>query len=114
MSDNSDFQYKVTHSFNHKISLSAIGIGAIDRFKFAQTKNSTPENIFITRSLPYINQWSYTTGFIFKKQIDRGYMNFIASRNMFENQLDKFEDENQIESKRTFKLKLFFKVDKIL
>jgi hypothetical protein len=57
-----DFQYKVTHRFNDKTSFSAIGLGAIDRFKFASTKNSTPENIFITRSLPYINQWNYTTG----------------------------------------------------
>jgi hypothetical protein len=100
-----DFQYKVTHKFNAKTSLSAIGIGAIDRFKFAQTKNSTPENIYITRSLPYINQWNYTTGFILNRKIEKGFINFIASRNMFQNTLDKFEDENQIESKRTFELK---------
>ena len=100
-----DFQYKVTHKFNDKTTLSAIGLGAIDRFRFAQTKNSTPENIFITRSLPYINQWNYTTGFILKRKIENGFMNFIASRNMFENRFDKFEDENQIESQRTFKLK---------
>lgn len=100
-----DFQYKVTHKFNDRTSLSAIGLGALDRFKFAQTKNSTPENIYITRSLPYINQWNYTTGFILKRNIDKGFMNFIASRNMYENRLDKFEDENQIESNRTFKLR---------
>ncbi len=100
-----DFQYKVTHKFNDKTSFSAIGLGAIDRFEFAQTKNSTPENIFITRSLPYINQWNYTTGFILNRKIKKGFLNFIASRNMFENRLDKFEDENQIESQRTFKLK---------
>ena len=100
-----DFQYNVTHKLNDKTSFSAIGLGAIDRFKFAQTENSTPENIFITRSLPYINQWNYTTGFILNQKIEKGFLNFIASRNMFENRLDKFEDENQIESKRTFKLK---------
>ena len=100
-----DFQYKVTHKFNAKTSFSAIGLGAIDRFKFAQTTNSTPENIYISRSLPYINQWNYTTGFIFNRKIEKGFINLIASRNMFENRLDKFEDENQIESKRTFELK---------
>jgi hypothetical protein len=99
-----DFQYKVTHRFNDLTSLSAIGLGAIDRFKFATTKNSTPENIFITRSLPYINQWNYTTGFILNRKFEGGFMNLIASRNMFENRLDKFEDENQVESKRTYKL----------
>lgn len=100
-----DFQYKVTHQFNDKTSLSAIGLGAIDRFKFAATKNSTPENIFILRSVPYINQWNYTTGFILNRKFEGGFMNFIASRNMFENSLDKFEDENQVESNRTYKLK---------
>ncbi len=99
-----DFQYKLTHRFNDKTTLSAIGLGAIDRFEFAEAQESTPEKIFITRSLPYINQWNYTTGFILKRKIDMGYMNFIASRNMFENRLDKFEDENQIESQRTFSL----------
>ncbi len=99
-----DFQYKVTHKFSEKTSLSAIGLGAIDRFKFAATKESTPENIFILRSLPYINQWNYTTGFILKINLEKGFMNFIASRNMFENRLDKFEDDNQIESNRTYKL----------
>jgi outer membrane receptor for ferrienterochelin and colicin len=99
-----DFQYKVTHRFNDKFTLSAIGLGAIDRFEFAQVKESSPEKIFVTRSLPYIKQWNYTTGFVLKRKIENGYLNFIASRNMFENRLDKFEDEKQIESQRTFKL----------
>jgi len=100
-----DFQYKVTHKFNDKTTLSAIGLGAIDRFEFAQTRNSTPETVFIMRSVPYINQWNYTTGFVLKRKIDKGFMNFIASRNMFENRIDKFEDENKIEAQRTLKLK---------
>jgi hypothetical protein len=100
-----DFQYKVTHKFNNKTTLTAIGIGAIDEFAFATPKNSTPENIYITRSLPYINQWNYTTGFSLKHLIDKGYMNFTVSRNMFNNALDKFEDDKQIEANRTFKLR---------
>ena len=100
-----DFQYKVTHKFNDKTTLSAIGLGAIDRFEFAQTKNSTPETVFIKRAVPYINQWNYTTGFVLKRIIDKGFMNFIVSRNMFENRIDKFEDEIKTESQRTLKLK---------
>ena len=99
-----DFQYKVTHKFNDKTSFSAIGLGAIDKFNTTTTKNSTPENIYIIRSVPYINQWNYTTGFTLNRRFEGGYMNFIASRNMFENRLDKFEDGNQDESKRTYKL----------
>ncbi len=100
-----DFQYKVTHKFNDKTTLNAIGIGAIDEFAFATPKKSTPENIYITRSLPYINQWNYTTGFNLKRLINKGFMNFVISRNMFNNALDKFEDENKTETTRTFKLR---------
>lgn len=100
-----DFQYKVTHKINPKTTLTAIGIGAIDEFTFATPKNSTPENIYITRSLPYINQWNYTTGFSLKRLVKDGFMNVSISRNMFDNSLDKFEDEKQIEEKRTFKLR---------
>ncbi len=99
-----DFQYKVTHKFNDKTTLTAIGLGAIDRFSFATTKNSTPENIFIVRSLPYIRQWNYTTGFILKRKFEGGFMNFALSRNMFDNSLDKYEEGNEVESQRTFKL----------
>ena len=99
-----DFQYKVTHKINDKTTLTAIGLGAIDRFAFATPKNSTPENVFIIRSLPYINQWNYTTGFNLKRKVKKGYMNFSLSRNMFNNQLDKFVTGEKIESDRTFKL----------
>ncbi len=100
-----DFQYKVTHKFNDKTTLTAIGIGAIDEFSFAVPKKSTPENTYITRSEPYINQWNYTVGFALKRLINRGYMNFTLSRNMFNNALDKFEDDKKIETARTFKLR---------
>ncbi len=100
-----DFQYKVTHKFNSKTKLTAIGLGAIDRFNFAPTKNSTPENTYVLRSTPYINQWNYTVGFNLNHKIENGYMNFTLSRNVFDNSLDKFEDENQDESKRNLRVK---------
>ncbi|NTW31689.1 MAG: TonB-dependent receptor [Bacteroidetes bacterium] len=87
-----DFQYKVTHKINSKTTLTIIGVGAIDEFSFASTKKSTPDNEYILRSTPFINQWNYTNGFALKRLINKGYMNFSASRNMFNNQIDKFED----------------------
>jgi len=99
-----DFQYKVTHKINDKTTLTAIGIGAIDEFSFAAPKNSSPEKEYIIRSLPTINQWNYTVGFTLKRLIKNGYYTVTASRNMFNNQLDKFEDADfGNESKRTFK-----------
>ncbi len=101
----SDFQYKVTHKFNNKTSLTALGIGAIDKFSFGATKNSSPENEYFRRSLPLIEQWNYTTGFNVKHLINKGFMNFSLSRNMFNNQIDRFEDaKNDQEEFRNLKL----------
>ena len=99
--DFNDYQYKVTHKFNDKTTLTAIGLGAVDRFSFAPTKESTLENTYVLRSTPYINQWNYTVGFNLNRKIENGFMNFTISRNTFNNTLDKFEDEQKIEAKRT-------------
>lgn len=101
----SDFQYKVTHKFNDKTTLSAIGIGAIDNFKFAETRESTPEDLYTLRSTPYINQWTYTTGFTLNHKINNGFLNFVVSRNMFRTKIDKFEDEQKIEDQRTLRIR---------
>lgn len=99
-----DFQYKVTHKINEKTTLTAIGLGAIDEFAFATPANSSPEKEYIIRSLPTINQWNYTVGFNLKGLLKSGYYSITASRNMFDNQLDKFEDADfDNEAKRTFR-----------
>ncbi len=87
-----DYQYKVTHKIDSKTTLTAIGLGAVDRFSFAATKNSTPENEFYVRSLPFITQWNYTVGVALNRRIENGYYNLAVSRNMFDNKLDQFED----------------------
>ena len=89
-----DFQYKVTRKIDSKTTFTALGVGAIDRFKFAETKEETPENTYLRGSLPFINQWNYTTGFAFKRLVNDGYYNVTLSRNMFNNQLDQFEGGN--------------------
>ncbi len=96
-----DFQYKVTHKFNNRFSLTSIGLGGIDNFNFAPTKEASAENIYVLRSSPYINQWNYTVGFNLSQKIKDGYINYVISRNRYENNIDKFENENRIESQRT-------------
>ena len=99
-----DFQYKVTHKINDKTTLTAIGLGAIDEFTFAVPKESDPTKEYIIRAYPTINQWNYTVGFTLKRLVQNGYYNVTLSRNMFNNQLDQFEDADfGNESKRTFK-----------
>ncbi|HAI75438.1 MAG TPA: TonB-dependent receptor [Microscillaceae bacterium] len=99
-----DFQYKVVHRFNSKTTLTAIGVGAIDEFSFAVPRRSTPEKEYALRSNPSINQWNYTIGLSLKHLINNGYWNIALSRNVFDNALDRFEDNQQgDESRRMLK-----------
>ncbi|MEP6736639.1 MAG: TonB-dependent receptor [Chryseolinea sp.] len=101
-----DFQYQITHKINARTTLSFLGVGAIDRFKFAAPKNSTAENIYVLRSNPLIDQNSYTVGLSLRKLIDHGFINVSLSRNFLENNLDKFEDAISMdESLRTLKVR---------
>jgi hypothetical protein len=90
-----DFQYKVTHKINAKTTLTAIGLGAIDKFYFGVPKETTPSKEYILRAFPYINQWNYTVGFTLKRLLENGFMNVSLSRNMYDNSLQKYEDGKQ-------------------
>jgi outer membrane receptor for ferrienterochelin and colicin len=87
-----DFQYKVSHKFNNKTSLTFIGVGAIDDFFTDVAQKSTPEKIYIAKSAPTIDQWNYTTGVALKHLMDKGILNIALSRNMSDNKFRKFED----------------------
>ncbi len=101
-----DFQYKVTHKFNAKTTLTAIGVGAIDEFKFGVPRNSDASKEYVLRATPFINQWNYTVGATVKHLITNGFVSVALSRNMFDNKLDQFEDaQNADETKRTLGLK---------
>ena len=87
-----DFQTKITHQINPKTTISFIGLGAIDDFRFAAIKAATPEKLYILNSNPFINQWNYTAGFTLKRLIKNGYLNIALSRNAFDNSLTRYED----------------------
>lgn len=87
-----DFQYKVNHKIDNKTELTLIGLGAIDNFKLAVTKESDVNNEYIVRANPLIQQWNYTTGVSLKRLINNGYFTVSLSRNMFFNGADRFEN----------------------
>lgn len=87
-----DFQYKITHQVDKKTTLTFIGIGAIDEFSFAAPKESTPEKLYILNSNPNINQWNYTIGASLKRTVKNGFWNLALSRNAFNNEITRFED----------------------
>ena len=87
-----DFQTKITHQLNEKTTLSLIGIGAIDAFRFAKLKEATAEKLYVLNSNPFINQWNYTAGINLKKLVKDGYVNLALSRNSFDNDIQQYQD----------------------
>lgn len=97
-----DYQFKTTTRINDKTTLSFMGIGAIDEFKFAAPKEASDEKLYVINSNPMINQWNYTVGASLKKLTTNGFWNLALSRNSLNNQADKYEDnDNPSDATRT-------------
>jgi hypothetical protein len=100
-----DFQFKTNTKINDKTSLTILGLGALDKFRFITPDSLTPENQYVINSNPFIKQWSYTIGATLKKLINKGFWNLSLSRNSLDNVLDKYEDNrNPSENTRTLKI----------
>ncbi|MEO8416596.1 MAG: TonB-dependent receptor [Ginsengibacter sp.] len=99
-----DFQFKVTTKIDKKTTLNFIGIGAIDKFRLAVPKKSSPENEYILRSNPDIDQWTYTVGASLKRLVNNGYINVSLSRDVFNNRANQFEDGQVAPGTRTLGL----------
>jgi CarboxypepD_reg-like domain/TonB-dependent Receptor Plug Domain len=98
-----DYQAKITHQINKKASLTFMGLGAIDNFRFEVPKEATAENIEIIRSNFLIKQWNYTGGVSLKYLVRNGYITAALSRNHLNNNLAKYEDnENPSKETQTF------------
>lgn len=100
-----DFQTKITHQINTKTSISFMALGAIDDFSFSTIKKETPEKLYIYNSNPIIGQWNYTTGITLKHLTENGYYNLAISRNAFDNDIRKYED-NQLKDPNQINLSL--------
>jgi len=97
-----DFQTKITHKINDKMTLNFIGIGAIDDFKFVAPKNISPEKLYLVNSNAIIQQWNYTVGASLKRSLSNGFWNLALSRTRFNNNIQKFEDnENPTDATQT-------------
>ncbi len=97
-----DFQAKITHQVNKKTTLTFLGIGAIDEFRFEAPKDATPEKIYTINSNVIVNQWNYTIGASLKKIIPNGYWNLALSRTDFNNDIEKHEDnQNPTEANKS-------------
>ncbi len=89
-----DFQTKITHKINNKTTLTFLGIGALDEFRFATPKESSPEKLYLINSSVLVNQKNYTVGASLKKTIPNGFWNLALSRTSFNNDIERFEDNH--------------------
>jgi len=89
-----DFQAKVKWKLDKKNELTFVGLGAIDRFKLNTDANETEEQQFFLDNLPISPQWNYTTGLVYKHYRDKGYWTFVLSRSMFNNEAEKYQNND--------------------
>ncbi len=87
-----DYQTKITHKLNAKTTLTFIGIGATDDFRFLAVKDATPEKLYNLNSAASIQQWNYTLGLSLRRSLSNGFWNLALSRTRFNNNLQKYED----------------------
>ncbi len=85
-----DYQYKVTHKPNKNNEISFIGIGSIDHFSFLKPKDATLEQLAILDQIPLNSQITNTIGITWRHALERGYWQFVLSRNHLDNRADKF------------------------
>jgi outer membrane receptor for ferrienterochelin and colicin len=90
-----DFQYKLTYRPDAKSTLTFLGVGAIDEFAFVAPKEPTPEKLYTLNRVPNINQWNYTGGITYKRSLSNGSFNIAISRNALDNELLKYDDNDE-------------------
>ena len=93
-----DFQAKVKYKIDKKNELTFIGLGAIDQFELNLDANDTEDKQFLLANLPVSPQWNYTNGLVYKRYQENGFLTFVLSRNMLNNEAEKyFENDDSSE-----------------
>lgn len=85
-----DFQTKIKYKIDQKNEIYFIGLGAIDDFELNFDANDTETQQFILDQLPVNSQWNYTNGLVYKHYQDKGFLTFVLSRNMLNNEAFKY------------------------
>ena len=115
-----DFQAKVKVKLDKKNEITFIGLGAIDQFELNLDANETEEQQFLLDVLPVSPQWNYTNGLVYKHYNDNGFWLFVASRNMLNNESEKYfknedsKEENLIFRYRSQEIENKFRIENTL
>ena len=95
-----DYQLKVKTNINKKNTFTLISLGSLDNLTLnTEIKNPDESQEYILSQIPINNQWSYTIGGVYKHFMKNGSHTFVLSRNMLNNQLYKYPDNNETKEK---------------
>ncbi len=95
-----DYQLKYKAEINNHNQLTIISLGSLDFLKLnTGIKNPTVAQKYILAKIPINNQWSYTIGANYRYRNKSGVHYFIASRNMLNNKLFKYPDNDENQAK---------------
>jgi len=93
-----DFQLKYKAKINDKNEITVIGLGAIDQFKLNLSDNLDDDQKRLVEILPVNNQWNYALGVNWKNYREKGYSEFVVSRNMLNNEAFKYTDNIEVDT----------------
>lgn len=95
-----DYQFKLKTNIDKKNTFTLISLGSLDNLKLnTGIKNPDESQEYIITQIPINNQWSYTIGGVYKHFMDNGSHTFVLSRNMLNNQLYKYPDNDETKAK---------------
>lgn len=97
-----DMQFKVKNRINEKNELTLLGLGSYDVLTLNLNANETIDQRAILKALPTNDQWSYTVGAVWKHYTGQGYDTWVVSRNHLNNGAEKYYDNIEEDSLRTF------------
>ena len=96
-----DYQLKFKTQINKKNDLSIISIGALDQFSLnTGIKNPDESQQFIIDNIQINNQWNYAIGAVWRHYSDNSYQNFVLSRNMLNNSIYKYPNNDETKPKQ--------------
>jgi outer membrane receptor for ferrienterochelin and colicin len=95
-----DFQFKYRTRIDEKNEITVIGLGAKDDFELNTDANETEYQRFILDYIPVQEQYSYTTGIVYKHFRSGGFDTWVLSRNYLNNSQYKYAGNIEADSNK--------------
>jgi len=95
-----DFQFKYRVRLDDKNEISILGLGAKDDFRLNTDADETEYQRYILDYIPVQEQYSYTTGIVYKHFRKSGYDTWVLSRNYLNNSQYKYAGNIEADTNR--------------